>query len=76
MNNLPFDIKSFKHLDFKDMRGNLKCLYEDDENLEIEGFSSKISNSLPFVVKIASTVTTALFKYPIVFYYTYKYYQF
>ena len=33
------------------MRGNLKCLYEDDENLEIEGFSSKISNSLPFVAR-------------------------
>lgn len=51
MNNLPKDIKVFNHLNFPDKRGDLKCIFEIDENLEIEGFSSKVSNSKPLVAR-------------------------
>ena len=51
MNNLPEDIKVFNHLNFPDNRGSLKCIFESEENLKIEGFSSKISNSKPFVAR-------------------------
>ena len=45
MQSLPRDIKIFEHLNFPDQRGSLSCIYEFDERLEIDGFSSKISNS-------------------------------
>ena len=51
MNNLPKDIKVFNHLTFPDKRGDLKCIFESEEDLKIEGFSSKISNSKPFVAR-------------------------
>ncbi len=45
MQNLPEDIKIFDHLYFPDDRGSLKCIYEFGEKINIDGFSSKISNS-------------------------------
>ena len=51
MNLLPEDIKVFNHLIFPDARGNLKCIYESDKTETIEGFSSKISHSLPNVAR-------------------------
>ncbi len=51
MNQLPKDIEVFDHLIFPDSRGKLKCIYESDKTEKIEGFSSKISNSLPNVAR-------------------------
>tara|TARA_A100001011_G_C14151947_1_gene774363 strand:+ start:186 stop:701 length:516 start_codon:yes stop_codon:yes gene_type:complete len=51
MNKLPQDIKVFNHLNFPDQRGDLKCIFESEQNLEIEGFSSKLSTSKPFVAR-------------------------
>ncbi len=51
MNKLPQDIKVFNHLNFPDQRGDLKCIFESEQNLEIEGFSSKVSNSKPLVAR-------------------------
>ena len=49
--DLPEDIKVFDQLIFSDSRGYLKCLYEDKENINLTGFSSKISNSYPNVAR-------------------------
>ena len=51
MQNLPNDIKFFDHLKFPDERGSLSCIYEFDERINIDGFSSKISNSSPNVAR-------------------------
>ena len=45
MQKLPKDIKIFDHLKFPDKRGSLSCIYEFDERINIDGFSSKISHS-------------------------------
>ena len=51
MNQIPTDIQVFDHLIFPDTRGYLKCIYESDKTETIEGFSCKISNSLPNVAR-------------------------
>ena len=51
MNQIPKDIQVFDHLIFPDSRGYLKCIYESDKTEKIEGFSCKISNSLPNVAR-------------------------
>ena len=51
MNNLPRGVKVFNHLLFPDSRGYLSCIYEKEETIQLEGFSCKISKSLPNVAR-------------------------
>ena len=45
MKGIPSDIKVFNHLVFPDNRGELKCIYEMNQDKEVNGFSSKLSHS-------------------------------
>ncbi len=51
LKNLPEDVKIFDQLIFSDNRGYLKCIYEDQNDINLTGFSSKISYSSPNVAR-------------------------
>ena len=51
MKKLPKGVKIFNQLEFPDSRGNLRCIFETDKTFNLEGFSCKISKSMPNVAR-------------------------
>ncbi len=51
MNKLPKGVQEFDQLFFPDSRGDLRCIYEIENSIKIEGFSCKMSKSLANVAR-------------------------
>ena len=49
--NLPKDVQIIEQKIFNDNRGFLNCIYEEQNEIKLSGFSSKISSSKPNVAR-------------------------